>query len=111
MSLIGRTQSHGFAGFLVGRDPDFQPAHHPLERRFLAADEQHVVQHQRLGDVGDVQHQPARAEHQPLEDVGDLLVELEVHGRIALEVAERAVVVQDLVGQDLPVVQPAGRRR
>ncbi len=83
-------QRHRFASFLVGRDPHFEPAHHLLERLFLGADEQHVVEHQRLGHVGDVEHQPARTEQRPLEDVGDLLVELQVHGRIPLEVARAA---------------------
>src|SRR5207302_10591113 len=89
------------------RDADFEPAHQFLERLFLRVDEENVVEHERLLDIGNVQHQSPRAQQGILEHVGDLLIELEVHGREPLKVAQGAVVVEDLVGQHFPVIQPA----
>ncbi len=57
--------------------------------------------------VGNVQHQPPCAEQGVLEHVWNLLVELQVHGRESFQVAQGAVVVEDLVGQHLPVVEPS----
>jgi hypothetical protein len=51
--------SDRFTSLLVGRDADVEPAHHLLEGFLLRGDEQHVVEHERLGHVGNMQDQPS----------------------------------------------------
>src|SRR5262249_49957334 len=72
---------------------------------FLAIDPQDVLEHDRPALVAGVQDQPARSQQQVLEHVVDLFVDLETGRREALEIAQNAVMVQQLVRRNFPVVE------
>src|SRR6478672_7592341 len=96
------------AGRLIRSEPDLDvgDAEDFLNLRLNAFDARYVVQHDRAALAGRGDHETPRSEQKVLENVGDVLVELNARGRQPFETAENAVVVDQLVGADFPIVEP-----
>ena len=91
---------------IVSSHLHLQGPQHPHDGRLLLVDKRHVVQHDRLAVVAGVDDQAAGLKQEKLEDVVDLLFHPQVRGGEPFQVAEEAVMVQQLVAADLPIVEP-----
>ena len=82
-----------------------QGAEHAGDGPLFGGDEQDVFEDDRAGFALRVEDESTRSEQEELEHVGDFLIDLHVRGAVALEVAHHAMVMEDFVRSDLPVVE------